>query len=98
MYFLIIGVAAFVDGLATGVWVGKKWVSKTALEASVKSALDRATTLPAGGLTAVATEVTDGVKAVADKVTEVATEVNPAVASLATGAADLRALLAAAHK
>lgn len=90
MFPLIIGVAAFVDGLATGIWVGKKWMSKAALEASVKTAIAAAT------LPDIVPVIISDVKAVADKVTEVATQVNPAIASLAVGANDLRSLLAAA--
>jgi hypothetical protein len=95
--YVLLGAAAFVDGFAGGVFVGRKWVSKAALTAAIEQAASRATTMPAGGLSAVATEVSDDVKAVANKVTDVVSAVNPAIAAVTTGAADLQALLAAAH-
>lgn len=97
MFPLIIGVAAFIDGLATGIWVGKKWVSKAALDTAVKSALDRATTLPSGGLTAIASEVVEDAKEVADKVTGVVTSASASADAVVAGAASLQKLLAAAH-
>jgi hypothetical protein len=97
MYFLIIGVAAFVDGLATGVWVGKKWVSKDALTAAVEAAATRATTMPSGGLATVATEVADDVKATADKVAAVVSATTAAADTITSGAASLQKLLATAH-
>lgn len=97
-YPIIVGIACLIDGFATGVWVGKKWVSKATLDAALKSAVARAATLPSGGVAAIATEVADDVTAVANKTSEVVTAVSGSAASLAHGADDLRKLLSAVTK
>lgn len=89
---IVIGVAGFVDGLATGVWAGRKWGSKS-IVASVESAAVRATTIPSGGVSTIAAEVLSEAEAAVTKVAEVGTEVGGAVMSVT----DLHAKLLAAQ-
>lgn len=95
--YAIVGVAAFVDGLATGAWLHKLMGGKSVV-AAVESAAVRATTVPSGGLKAIASEVATEAEALVTKGTEVATEVGAAVQSVEDLHAKLDGLLAAAKK
>lgn len=93
---VIVGVAGFVDGLATGAWATRKWGTKAVVVAAVESAATRAVTVPSGGLKTIAGEVVADVEAVVTKVADVGAEVGGAVSSVTDLHAKLDGLIAAA--
>jgi hypothetical protein len=98
-YFAIVGVAAFVDGLAAGTWLGHKW-GAAKIEIAVATAVKRATTIPAGGLATVVEEATaavDKVVAAAETAAQVTTNVASTVATATDIKAKLNSLLAVAQ-
>lgn len=91
--YAIVGVASFVDGLATGAWATRKWGSKAVTIASIESAATRAVTLPSGGISTIAEEVIEDAEAVVNKVAAVGTEVGTAVQSVSDLHAKLDGLI-----
>lgn len=103
---VLIGVAVAVDSFAGGVWLGHRWGTSSnanSVAAAVKEAVARATTLPAGGIPAMAQEVAQGAQAVAagvaqtaQAVTDTAQQVTAVAQTGAKTVTDVRSALNAA--